>query len=466
MIILRSRSLIIPNDEYNLGNDYDTNTATRVFQLDRVMEGIDLANLMFKLDLTYADGTSDTLALDSEVTDDKINLTWTVTKNQLHVPGTVVVQIRALNVDGNMKWTSYIGAFFVEASMFGSADYNGKLTEVEQFEVAIKSEKERVQNEKARQDAEAERVQAEAERKPAEEERKTAEAERKSAETVRSNAETARESAETEREKWYNSAKTNFDAAIASGDKAEQIANSLETNVEANMKAAAASATAAAGSASAAAGSANEAKEYSQNWSSLDQRVKKNATDIENTNNNLSNFHFYNDLSQLGLSEGASINNLLEKMPAPSVGVFYCLSKSITGLPFDTQCVVTIFKNGNPFRIEVQDIWSGRTYVAIYSGGTVGKFVEYALKSDLQSNLLYKEFTTESRSWKTLECHRLSYTAPNGYKFLTICYTRTNGWIGATYVVPVIGSFDFDIYVPTGSGNGTVTLGALFVKNV
>lgn len=289
MIILRSRSLIIPTDEYNLGNDYDTNTATRVFQLDRVMEGIDLANLMFKLDLTYADGTSDTLALDSEVTDDKINLTWTVTKNQLHVPGTVVVQIRALNVDGNMKWTSYIGAFFVEASMFGSADYNGKLSEVEQFEVAIKSEKERVQNEKVRQDAEAERVQAEAERKSAEEERKTAEAELKSAETARSNAETARESAETEREEWYNSAKTNFDAAIASGDKAEQIANSLETNVEANMKAAAASATAAAGSASAAAGSANEAKEYSQNWSALDQRVTKNANDIAATNNNLSN---------------------------------------------------------------------------------------------------------------------------------------------------------------------------------
>lgn len=101
------------------------------------------------------------------------------------------------------------------------------------------------------------------------------------------------------------------------------------------------------------------------------------------TNNNLSNFHFYNDLSQLGLSTGASINNLLAKMPAPSVGVFYCLSKSITGLPFDTQCMVTIFKNGDPFRIEVQDIWSGRTYVATFSKGTVDKFVEYALKSDL-----------------------------------------------------------------------------------
>ncbi len=322
MIILRSRSLIIPNDEYNLGNDYDTNTATRVFQLDRVMEGIDLANLMFKLDLTYADGTSDTLALDSEVIDDKINLTWTVTKNQLKVPGTVVVQIRALNVDGNMKWTSYIGSFFVEASMFGSADYSGKLTEVEQFEVAIKSEKERVQNEKARQDAEAERVQAEAERKPAEEERKTAEAERKSAETVRSNAETARESAETEREEWYNSAKTNFDAAIASGDKAEEIANSLEANVEANMKAAAASATAAAGSASAAAGSANEAKQYSQNWSALDQRVTKNADDIAATNNNLSN-----KADKTSLSSYAQKSDLPQSGRTPAID---CKSNAVT----------------------------------------------------------------------------------------------------------------------------------------
>lgn len=109
----------------------------------------------------------------------------------------------------------------------------------------------------------------------------------------------------------------------------------------------------------------------------------KTGITLKFPSNNLSNFHFYNDLSQLGLSEGASINNLLAKMPVPSVGVFYCLSKSITGLPFDTQCMVTIFKNGSPFRIEVQDIWSGRTYVATYSNKTVGEFVEYALKSDL-----------------------------------------------------------------------------------
>lgn len=393
MVILRSRSLIIPNDEYNLGNDYDTNTATRVFQLDRVMEGIDLANLMFKLDLTYADGTSDTLALDSEVTDDKINLTWTVTKNQLHVPGTVVVQIRALNVDGNMKWTSYIGAFFVEASMFGSADYSGKLSEVEQFEVAIKSEKERVQNEKARQDAEAERVQAEAERKSAEEERKTAEAKRKSAEAVRSNAETARKSAETEREEWYNSAKTNFDAAIASGDKAERIANSLETNVEANMKAAAASATAAARSASAAAGSANEAKEYSQNWSALDQRVEKNAADIVTTNNNLSKclqyihsetdvFDFNDPKTPAGyhrLGAAASYKNA----PSGLDGVNFCTVEIVRPTISDT-LAMTIY----PYKKGINPpVW--------YKSGGSNEWSTlpwnvYATKSDLNSALIYR----------------------------------------------------------------------------
>lgn len=89
---------------------------------------------------------------------------------------------------------------------------------------------------------------------------------------------------------------------------------------------------------------------------------------------------------------------------------------------------------------------------------------EIVSKNDLQANLLYKEFTTESRSWETLGYYRQNYTDPVGYKFLTICHTHTNGWIGATYAIR--GNGFFDIYVPAGSGNGSVTLGALFVKNV
>ena len=138
----------------------------------------------------------------------------------------------------------------------------------------------------------------------------------------------------------------------------------------------------------------------------------------------------------------------------------------ITNVPFQGgsfMCVVA--KQGDKYKYLLASA-EGSLATKNLINGSWGSWAYYALKSDLESNLLYKEFTTESRSWKTLECHRLSYTVPNGYKFLTICYTRTNGWVGATYVVPVIGSFDFDIYVPAGSGNGTVTLGALFVKNV
>lgn len=382
MIVLRSRSLIVPNDEYNLGNDYDTNTATRVFQLDRVMEGIDLGNLMFKLDLTYADGTDDTLALDSEVTDDKINLTWTVTKNQLHVPGTVVVQIRALNVDGNMKWTSNIGAFFVEASLFGSADYTGKLSEIEQFEAAISSEKERVQNEKKRQDAEAEREKAETARKSAETERNEAEAVRKSAETERGKAEAERKSAEDEREEWYNSAKSNFDAAVESGNKAERIANALTETVDADMKAAASSATAAAESASAAAGSANEAKQYSQNWSALDERVKKNTADITTTNNNLSNYDKNNvnsptiaDCNSPGVKEG-TLNENSKNTP------------NTEGLTTATEGhLSTIFPNrGGSWNAQMV-LYNGKNPGVFLRGADTAwaKWLALALKSDLDS---------------------------------------------------------------------------------
>lgn len=180
----------------------------------------------------------------------------------------------------------------------------------------------------------------------------------------------------------------------------------------------------------------------------------------------MSNFHFYNDLSQLGLSEGASINNLLEKMPAPSVGVFYCLSKSITGLPFDTQCVVTIFKNGNPFRIEVQDIWSGRTYVAIYSGGTVGKFVEYALKSDLVPIQKGKVFWEDISSLSSPS----QLTHAGFYKFSTITADVNTNAGSQTMTDYAIGDFyglllGADINTTDGCNYGTFIVSSPRISN-
>ena len=282
MIIIRNRAMVIPNDEYNLGNDYDTNSAVRVFGLERMTEGVDISNLEFKLDLTYADGTSDTLALDKTVMENTISLTWTITKTQLHVPGTVLVQIRALNVDGNMKWTSFVGAFFAETSMFSSADYSGKLTEIEQFEQAIASEKQRVQNEAARVQAENERIQAEAERK--------------AAEIARQSAESTRQSNETERETWYETAKGTYEQSLTSASQAAASASAAATsekNASSYKSAAATSATNAANSASAAATSAtnaaNSASGNAQEITTLKSRVTAAESAITETNNNLSN---------------------------------------------------------------------------------------------------------------------------------------------------------------------------------
>lgn len=221
MIVVKNRELIIPKEDYRIGTDYDTHSDTRIFQLTRVTTGgVDISNLDFKLDLKYANGEKDTLALTKEVLEQVFHLTWTITNNQVRIPGTVIAQLRALNVDGNVKWTSYIGVFFVEASVFGSGFYSGKLSEIEQFESALQSEQARVQNERDRQDTEAARVRAEEVRANAENERwqtfNTNEEIRKSAEDTRNTNETQRQEAETQREEWYNTAKSTYESSLAS----------------------------------------------------------------------------------------------------------------------------------------------------------------------------------------------------------------------------------------------------------
>ena len=172
MIEVVNRELLIPREEFNIGTNYDTNSEARIFHMKRVTSGgVDLANLSFVLDLRYANDKADTAALVKEATDKDINLSLSIVKNMLQVPGSVIIQIRALNADGNVKWTSYPGAFFVEDAINTPAEYTGKLTELERFEADYESY----------QRAEAGRV-------AAEEKRVTAETDRESGETARESA--------------------------------------------------------------------------------------------------------------------------------------------------------------------------------------------------------------------------------------------------------------------------------------
>lgn len=183
MIIVANRELLIPREEFNIGTNYDNNSEIRLFKIDRITaSGVDISNLQYSLDIVYANKGIDMVSLDKETTCDSIFLTWTIENSMLQVPGTVLVQIRAFDVSGAVKWSSYVGAFFAEDAINVPGKYTGDLSELEKIEIS-----------------EAARVQAENERKQAEEARQTAEQNRQSAEAERVNAENGRVNAESQR---------------------------------------------------------------------------------------------------------------------------------------------------------------------------------------------------------------------------------------------------------------------------
>jgi hypothetical protein len=212
MIEVIRRDLIIPREEFNIGTNYDANSEVRHFRVKRIPGGIDLSQLTFNLDMEYANGKADSVSLVKDVSDKWIDLTLTVFNSMLQVPGSVQIQLRALNMDGEVKWTSYKSAFYVEDSIDTPASYINQITEVENIKT---SENERAEAEKARVAAEQARVEAENARVAAEQARESvkdsrdhaeaarneAEAARKKAEAARAEAEMVRVSAENERKK-------------------------------------------------------------------------------------------------------------------------------------------------------------------------------------------------------------------------------------------------------------------------
>lgn len=204
MIEVINRELLIPREEYNIGTNYDDQTEVRQFHLKRITSGgIDLGNLAFSLDIRYANDATDTALLDKEVTDKDIVLTLTIVNSMLQVPGSVIVQIRALGADGALKWTSYFGALFVEDAINFPASYTGGITEIERLEAEFA---EIYASEAERKTAETARETAEAARTTAESGRVTAENGRVAAENARVIAENARVAADGRREQEFRDA--------------------------------------------------------------------------------------------------------------------------------------------------------------------------------------------------------------------------------------------------------------------
>ena len=145
MIIVANRELIIPKKEQYVGTTYDKNSENRQFLLDRVTAGgVDLANLLFVMDMEYMTGDKNTVQLTKEILDEKIILTWTLQGSELQVTGTTFINLRAINnTDGKVKWASFRAPIYIEDTIFTPGHYTGDLTELEQIEAAFQLDMER-----------------------------------------------------------------------------------------------------------------------------------------------------------------------------------------------------------------------------------------------------------------------------------------------------------------------------------
>lgn len=170
MIKVRSKTLFISGEEQSIAAVGEAETTVREFSIDRLSgDGIDLANLIFKLNIRYV-GTkqSDRSDLEKIVTDDSIILRWLVSSVTLSHPGTAFIQLDAFDREGSCRWKSYQAAVYIEKSLDSVVVSRSTLSELEQLEKKFETIG---VGEAARVEAEKKRIAAEEKREEAEEKR-------------------------------------------------------------------------------------------------------------------------------------------------------------------------------------------------------------------------------------------------------------------------------------------------------
>lgn len=93
----------------------------------------------------------------------------------------------------------------------------------------------------------------------------------------------------------------------------------------------------------------------------------------------LKGFRVYTNLSDLGLLNDVTVNDILSKMSQPSIGFFYVLNDNIKNLPITTQANLMISKGEGPSDVIERSIWTGQTYFGKY--GCTNKVESWVLIS-------------------------------------------------------------------------------------
>ena len=172
MITVRGRELVIPVAERQIGTQFDNNSETRQFMINRLtVGGIDISNLDFRIDLRYGKETKDTDVLEKEITDEHVILTWTVSAASVKQVGTVFIALRGSDDFGTVKWATNQGYLYVGDTINTPDGAEMALSELEKLEKRIDqktesmdaAESSRVEAEKIRQENESARLKNEAE---------------------------------------------------------------------------------------------------------------------------------------------------------------------------------------------------------------------------------------------------------------------------------------------------------------
>lgn len=138
MIKVRSKTLLIPEEEASIGSAGEGNSTVREFQIDRISgDGVDLANLIFRLNFRHElapRNDSDRSDLEKIITDKAIILRWTIDNHVMRYSGTLFIQIDAFDEGGVCRWKSYQGVVYVEESIERVEVSKTTLSELEQLE--------------------------------------------------------------------------------------------------------------------------------------------------------------------------------------------------------------------------------------------------------------------------------------------------------------------------------------------
>ncbi len=129
MITILNGKLTIPESERFIGFAGDNLRRTIEF----LLSGVQNADRIYRIYLTFDDGTVNYFVLPSKVTEDGVVLTWQVLKEHIFMSGWVDVQIKAFS-DNGVVWHTTTDKFFVGDSAEFSESIKTQNTEFLQYE--------------------------------------------------------------------------------------------------------------------------------------------------------------------------------------------------------------------------------------------------------------------------------------------------------------------------------------------